>query len=60
MIDPWMMRYVYAAILMCVIWAIVNIWVQPSEKVRQTVNVLFGAALVFVAIRLFVWFIGGL
>jgi uncharacterized membrane protein len=51
-------RYVIALVLICVIWGVVCIWVQPSEKVRQTVNYLAAGALVIVAVRLFLWFVG--
>jgi hypothetical protein len=51
-------RYAVAIVLVAVLWGVIKIWVQPSEKVQQTVNYLAGGALAIVAIRLFLWFIG--
>jgi len=58
MIESALMRYVVVGVLIVAIWLLIELWIQPGEKVRQTVRILGGAALVIVAIRLFLWFIG--
>lgn len=51
-------RWVIAAVVIVALVLVAEVWVQPNEQVKRTCRILAGAAIVIIAIRVFLWFVG--